>query len=209
MTVDARSFAAPEPVAPARAMRILLGPKLLGALGRSPEGRTLGTRIPALLGSAALAFAFLFWVGRKLLAALLEVPEVGPLLASKLLGLALLLFLGILLLSNLIAALSSFFLARDLGTVHEAPVDWLGVYGARLLETLGSSSWMVLLMLLPVLAVYQSIYGGDAGFYAVALLSLIPYLVIPAAVGSAITLVLVRVFPARRTRDILAFVSVI
>ncbi|MDX1579690.1 MAG: hypothetical protein R3266_14485, partial [Gemmatimonadota bacterium] len=65
------------------------------------------------------------------------------------------------------------------------------------------------LMLLPVLAVYQSIYGGDAGFYAVALLSLIPYLVIPAAIGSAITLVLVRVFPARRTRDILAFVSVI
>lgn len=184
-------------------------PKLLGALGRSPKGRTIGTRIPLLGGSAALAFVFLFLVGTRLLGALREVPEVGPLLASKMLGLALLLFLGMLLLSNLIAALSSFFLSKDLELVHEAPVDWLGVYGARLLETLGSSSWMVLLMLAPIVAVYQNVYGGGALFYGVALLTLIPYLIIPAAVGSAITLVLVRVCPARRTRDILAFVSLI
>ncbi|MCG8469823.1 MAG: hypothetical protein MJB57_16720 [Gemmatimonadetes bacterium] len=209
MSVDARSFAAPDPIPAGRAILVLLRPKLLSALGRSAKGRTIGSRIPLLAGSALLAFVFLFIVGTRLLSALREVPDVGPLLASKLLGLALLLFLGILLLSNLIAALSSFFLAKDLGLVHEAPVDWLGVYGARLLETLGSSSWMVLLMLAPVVAVYQSVYGGDAFFYLIAVVTLVPYLIIPAAIGSAITLVLVRVFPARRTRDILAFVSVI
>ena len=68
-------------------------------LGRSPKGRTIGTRIPVLAGSALLAFLFLFLVGTRLLGALREVPEVGPLLASKMLGLALPLFLGILLLS--------------------------------------------------------------------------------------------------------------
>ena len=209
MSIDARAFAAPDPIPAHRTLLILLRPKLLGALGRSPKGRTIGTRIPMLAGSATLAFLFLFLVGTRLLRALRDVPEIGPLLASKILGLALLLFLGILLLSNLIAALSSFFLSKDLGLVHEAPADWLGVYGARLLETLGSSSWMVLLMLAPVVAVYQVVYGGGVLLYAIALLALIPYLLIPAAVGSAITLVLVRVFPARRTRDILAFVSVI
>ncbi len=209
MTVDARSFAAPDPIPAWRAVVELLRPKLLGALGRSAKGRTIGTRIPVLAGSAFLAFLFLFIVGTKLLNALREVPEVGPLLASKLLGLALLLFLGILLLSNLIAALSSFFLSKDLGLIHEAPVDWLGVYGARLIETLGASSWMVLLMLTPVVAVYHAVYDGDLIFFGLAIISLIPYLLIPAALGSAITLVLVRVFPARRTRDILAFVSVI
>jgi len=207
--VDARSFPAPEPIPVGRTILLLLKPKMLAVLGRGANGRTLGTRIPVLLLSAAGAFALLFLVGTRLLRSLREVPEVGPLLASKLLGLALLLFLGILLLSNLIAALSSFFLAKDLGTVHEAPVDWAGLYGARLLETLGSSSWMVLLMVLPVLAAYQAVYGGDAGFYGLAFLTLVPYLLIPAALGSAITLILVRVFPARRTRDILAFVSVI
>lgn len=207
--VDARSFAASDPISAGRTIRVLLQPKLLSALGRGVSGRTLGRRIPTLLLSAAGAFVLLFLVATRLLGGLREVPEVGPLLASKLLGLALLLFFGILLLSNLIAALSSFFLARDLATVHEAPVDWIGLYGARLLETLAGSSWMVLLMLLPVLAAYQSVYGGGPLFYGLALLTLVPYLLIPAALGSAITLVLVRVFPARRTRDILAFVSVI
>ncbi|MDH3732750.1 MAG: hypothetical protein OEU54_04415 [Gemmatimonadota bacterium] len=209
MTMDARSFTAPDPVPTRKAIALLLRPKLLSALGRGDKGRTIGKRIPTLLLTGGAAFAFLFLVGTRLLRTLREVPEVGPLLASKLLGLTLLLFLGILLLSNLIAALSSFFLAKDLPMVHEAPVDWLGLYGARLLETLGSSSWMVLLMVLPVLAAYQVVYGGDIGFYGLAVLTLFPYLLIPAAIGSAITLILVRVFPARRTRDILAFVSVI
>lgn len=207
--VDGRGFPPPEPVPVWRAVPLLLRPKALGALGRGGGGRTLGGRIPVLLLAGAGAFVFLFLVSARLLRALREVPEVGPLLATKLLGLSLLLFLGILLLSNLIAALSSFFLAKDLPTVVEAPVDWLALYGARLLETLVSSSWMVLLLLLPVVAAYRSVYGGDPAFFGVAAIALLPYLVIPAAIGSAITLLLVRVFPARRTRDILAFVSVV
>lgn len=207
--VDGRGFPPPDPVPVRRALPLLLRPKALGALGRGSGGRTLGGRIPVLLLAGAGAFVFLFLVSTRLLRTLREVPEVGPLLASKMLGLALLLFLGILLLSNLIAALSSFFLAKDLPAVVEAPVDWLALYGARLLETMGSSSWMVLLMLLPVVAAYQAVYGGNPLFYGLAALALLPYLLIPAALGSAITLVLVRIFPARRTRDILAFVSVV
>ena len=64
------------------------------------------------------------------------VPEIGPLLAGKLLGLILVGFFSILLLSNVITALSSFFLARDLDLLVAAPVDWLKLYGAKLLETL-------------------------------------------------------------------------
>ncbi|MGH7541842.1 MAG: putative ABC transporter permease subunit [Gemmatimonadota bacterium] len=207
--MDGRGFPPPDPVPVLRVIPLLLRPKLLGALGRGTNGRTLGGKIPVLLLAAAGAFAFVFVVSARLLREVREVPEVGPLLASKMLGLVLLLFLGILLLSNLIAALSSFFLAKDLPALVEAPVDWLGVYGARLLETMGSSSWMVLLMLPPVVAAYQSVYGGDLLFFAVAALALLPYLAIPAALGSAITLLLVRAFPARRTRDILAFVSIV
>lgn len=207
--MEAGALSGWRPVAPLRVVPRLLRPKLLGALGRSGGRRTLGRKIPALLLAAAGAFALLFFLSIKLLGALRDVPEVGPLLASKLLGLGLLLFLSILLLSNLIAALSSYFLAKDLPSIVGAPVDWLGLYGGRLIETLGSSSWMVLLMLLPVLAAYGWVYQGDAVFYLIAAAAIVPYLVIPAVVGSAITLVLVRVFPAQRTRDILALVSVV
>ena len=36
-----------------------------------------------------------------------------------------------------------------------------------------------------------------------------PFLIIPAAIGSALTLVLVNAFPARRTRDILSVIAVL
>jgi ABC-2 type transport system permease protein len=136
-------------------------------------------------------------------------PEIGPLLAGKLLGLVFLSLFAILLLSNIITSLSSFFLARDLDLLAAAPVDWLPLYGAKLMETLAHSSWMVALMAAPILAAYGYVYEGGATFVLVALGTFLPYLVIPAVIGSAITLILVNVFPARRTRDILSVVTVI
>src|SRR5690348_17507576 len=89
-----------------------------------------------------------------------NVQEIGPLLAGKLLGLILVGFFSILLLSNVITALSSFFLARDLDLLVAAPVDWLKLYGAKLLETLVHSSWMVLLMAIPLFAAFGVVYEG-------------------------------------------------
>ena len=37
----------------------------------------------------------------------------------------------------------------------------------------------------------------------------VPFLVVPAVIGSALTLILVNVFPARRTRDILSVIAVL
>jgi ABC-2 type transport system permease protein len=160
-----------------------------------------------LLAVGAAAWPFIYVAVARLLTSLRGVEEIGPLLASRLLGLGLLLFLGILLLSNLIASLSSFFLSRDLNAIRAAPVDWLSLYSARLLETTASSSWMVVLILIPVLTAYARVYGAGIGFLAIVFASVIPFLLIPATLGSAVTLLLVRVFPARRSRDILAVVG--
>ncbi len=161
--------------------------------------------LAGLVGALVLPLVYLALV--RMLEALRSTPEVGPLLASKMLGFGLLILLGLLLLSNLIAALSSFFLSRDLPMVRSAPVDWLAVYGSRLTETAVTSSWMVVLLLIPVVAAYGRVYGAGPSFYLVAVAAVVPLLVIPAAAGSAVTLMLVRVFPARRTRDILGVVA--
>jgi len=162
-----------------------------------------------ILGVGAAAWPVIYVTLARLLRTLRGVEEVGPLLASKLLALALLVFLGMLLLSNLIAALSSFFLSRDLPWIRAAPVDWLSVYLARLTETLVSSSWMVVLMLVPMLAAYANVYDGGWLFLALSVGALVPFLLIPAALGSAATLLLVRVFPARRSKDILGVVAIV
>ncbi len=190
-----------------RELAWLVRVKALSGLARGAHGAGRAGRIAlvAAVGGVTLPGIYLLLV--RFLRSLQATAEVGPLLAAKLLGLGLVLLLSILLLSNLIAALSSFFLARDLPTILAAPVDWLAVYGARLVETGVSSSWMVVLVLLPVLAAYGRVYGAGPGFVAYAALVVVPFLVIPAAAGSAVTLLLVRIFPARRTRDLLGVIA--
>jgi ABC-2 type transport system permease protein len=108
-----------------------------------------------------------------------------------------------------ITALSSFFLAKDLDLLVSGPVDWLKLYGAKLLETILHSSWMVVLMAIPMFAAYGIVYQGGPWFPLVAAGVLIPLLIIPGVIGSVTTLVLVNVFPARRTRDILSVIAVL
>jgi ABC-2 type transport system permease protein len=173
-----------------------------GASGR--KGRLL---LLAVVGS--MFWFFVFGITFRLLEYFKNVQEIGTLLAAKLLGLVLISFLGLLLLSNIITALSTYFLARDLDLLVGTPVDWLAVYGAKLTETLTGSSWMVLLMAFPIFTAYGIAYDGGWWYPLVALAVFVPFLIIPAALGAMITLLLVNVFPARRTRDVLSVITVL
>src|SRR5581483_6942471 len=199
-----------EPRRPDPSLVHLLRPKVLTARARAmagERGRTARWLVLAVFG--LLFWAFIFGVVFRLLKYFRGVQEIGPLLAGKLLGLILIGFFSILLLSNVITALSSFFLARDLDLLVGGPVDWLKLYGAKLLETLVHSSWMVLLMAVPLFAAYGVVYSGGVFFPLVVIGLLLPFLVIPAAIGAAVTLLLVNIFPARRTRDILSVIAVL
>lgn len=200
----------PESVLPDPPLLHLLLPKWLTARARAVQGeKGRGARI-AILGLVGVLFwAFVFGVLYRLLNYFRGVDEIGALLAGKLLGLILLGFTSILLLSNVITALSGFFLAKDLDMLVSAPVDWLQLYGAKLLETLITSSWMVVLVSIPIFTAYGIAYQGGWVFPIVAVMLMLPMLIIPAVVGSALTLVLVNVFSARRTRDILSVIAVL
>lgn len=187
----------------------VLQPKWRTALQRIRKERAEGGGGKlVLLCAVGLAFwAGVYGVLYVILRYFRGVEELGPLLAGKMLGLALLSFISILVLSNVITALSSFFLAKDLDLLVSAPIDWLRLYLAKLLETAIHSSWMVALMAVPLLAAYGVIYHGGWFFAPFAILVMVPLLILPAVVGSALTLVLVNIFPARRTRDLLSIIA--
>ncbi len=199
----------PEDVLADAPLLHLLKPKWITARTRAmanENGRSARFILLGLVG--ALFWTFIFVVLYKLLTYFKGVQEIGPLLAGKLLGLMLVSFFSLLLLSNVISALSSFFLAKDLDLLVSGPVDWLWIYGAKLLETMIASSWMVALMAIPMLAAYGFAYGGGWLFAPFAVAVILPFILIPSVVGSATTLMLVNIFPARRTRDILSVIAV-
>jgi ABC-2 type transport system permease protein len=191
-------------------LRHVLSPKFLSARAR-PLGKTENRSGRLILFTliGGVFWLFVFGLLYRLLRYFRGIPEIGALLAGKLLGLMFVSLFGILILSNVVTALSSFFLAKDLDLLVAAPVDWLRLYGAKLLETTAHSSWMVVLVATPVLTAYGISYQGGFLYPLVAIAAMLPFLFIPSAIGSAITLLLVNVFPARRTRDILSVIAVL
>src|ERR1043166_1412395 len=195
---------------PDPSLRHVLAPKWLTMRARllaGEKGRFARFLVLATFGG--LFWAFVFFLLYRLLTYFRGIAEIGPLLAGKLLGLILVGFFSILMLSNVITAQSSFFLARDLDLLVSGPVDWLKIYVAKLFETLLHSSWMVTLLAVPMFAAYGTVYGGGWWFPLVVAAAFVPFLIVPAVVGSATTLLLVKIFPARRTRDILSVIAVL
>ncbi len=143
----------------------VLTPKWRGALVRLRQERS-GSRakLLLLLVAGTSFWAAVFGIAFRVLRYIRDVPEIGNLLAAKVLGVILLAFLSILLLSNIITALSTFFLARDLDLLVAAPIGCFRFYLAKLSETVVHSSWMVALLALPILTAYGIVYRGGALF---------------------------------------------
>jgi ABC-2 type transport system permease protein len=159
---------------------------------------------------AALAAGF--WLGtflviRRVLRYFATVFDLGPGLAYQLLLIIPLTFSSMLLFSHLVAALSTFFLARDLELLHAIPLAPNSLFYARLINTTVNSSWMVLFFSLPIFAAYGSVFGGGAMLYLWIAVILPLFLVIPASLSILLTHLLVYFLPAKRIRDILFFIG--
>lgn len=195
---------------PLRTVHRLLAPRRLAAanrwrrLDRAGRWRMAGFLLLALSFGGAI-FVFFY----RALSYFLSVPEFGPVLTYKLLGMVFVTFFSILLFSNIVTALSSFFLSRELDRLVAAPVSVRQLFYARLAETVIDSSWMLLLFALPAFLAYGVVHATGPAFYLAVLLVLPPFVLIPAAVGVMTTTLLVNVFPARRTKDILVLLSVV
>ena len=150
-------------------------------------------------------FAGSFWVTLQLD----QYAELGDFLLRLGLSWLFLTLLSFLAFSGVVTALSTFFLSDDLRLLLAAPIDKARLFHARFLRTLGQSSWMVVIFLVPVLTGVGVARCAPVGFYITAGMTVLPFAVIPVALGSGITLALVNIFPARRARDILLLMSLL
>lgn len=190
------------------------------ALSAFPYIRSLRNRVRFRQQGDALKAVFLgflgvvFWAGIfvlffKVLEYFAGFELFGPVLAQRLLSMVLITFFFLLVFSNMVTALSTFFLSEDMPFWMSAPVTVHGVYTVKYLETLTSSSWMILLFALPVFGAYAAVFGAGAAYFLRLACVLVPFLMIPAALGIALTMILVLVFPARRMKDILFVLGIL
>jgi len=191
-------------------MLLLLTPRynaLRNRLTRLAPGDGLKTAVLSLLG---LGFwAFLYTVSYKVLAYFRTIEGLGDLLALRLLSMILLTFFSILVFSNVVASLSTYYLSGELEILFSAPVKIENIFRAKYIETLIDSSWMTLIYSLPVFIAYGTVFKASFTYYGGLLLTIIPFLMIPASIGILITMLLVNAFPARRAKDIIVLLGLL
>ena len=135
-----------------------------------------------------------YWVTTQLAA----YEEFGDYLLRLGLSWLFLTFLAFLAFSGVVTSLSTFFLSDDLRLLHEPscgarffPRASRAPWGRR--HGWSSSSWR---------PCSSALAWDDArGFYATTIATVLPFSIIPVALGSACTLFVVNVFPARRARS--------
>lgn len=158
-------------------------------------------------------FGMLFWAGiftvfYRVLFYFRGIDVFGTFLASKLLSMMFLTFFSVLIFSNIITSISSFFMSEELQLVIASPFDLDELYFSKLLETMLNSSWMVLLFSMPVFLSYGVIFKQHALYYLMLAGTLLPFLIICGTIGTGVSLGLVKAFPARRLKDILFLLSI-
>jgi ABC-2 type transport system permease protein len=160
-------------------------------------------------GVALMVFASLFWGAFWITTQLDAYDELGDFLLRIGLSWLFLTFLSFLAFSGVVTALSTFFLSEDLRLLLATPVAIRRLFFARFAKTIMQSSWMVVVFLLPVLLGVGIARCAPCMFYVTALVTVMPFCVIPVAAGTGTTLLLVNVFPARRARDILMLMGLV
>jgi len=191
-------------------MLLLLTPRynaVKNRITRLAPGDGFKTVVLVLLG---LAFwAFLFGVSFRVLGYFRTIEGLGDLLALRLLSMILLTFFSILLFSNVVTSLSTYYLSEELSILHSVPIGIESIYRAKFIETIIDSSWITLIYGLPVFIAYGTVFHASILYYIGLILTIIPFLIIPAGIGIIATMLLVNAFPARRAKDVLVLLGLL
>lgn len=157
-----------------------------------------------LFGAVSLLFGlFVFGGFYRMLLYIGRYSEFTAPLTHQILDTVSTFILTVLFASTVITALATQYLSEDLSLLVSSPVPLPALYASRLVMTGVQSSWMVLLFSLPIYAAFAVTAPAPWKFLLAVALTLIPLVVIAAAVGTMLTSVLMAVFPARRVREML------
>jgi len=146
-----------------------------------------------LVGGGTLFFLVIFDF-------LVRLDVFGPLLLDRLLAMIFLAFFLMLVFSNLVITLSINYISREVEFLLSFPVRYRSIFWLKFCESLLFSSWAFAVLSLPLFIAFGWVRGVGWQFFPVALALLVPFLLLPAGLGSMLTLLISALLPARKGR---------
>lgn len=129
-------------------------------------------------------------------------------LLAKLLQMVYLVFTILLVYSNIVMSISSFFTSPELDMIHCRPVSGTALFINRYTETFLRSSWMFIAFAVPILVAYGRVLNPSSLFVIQLFYIILPSLILPAALGITTGILLILCFSPRRTQQVFLFLGV-
>ncbi len=173
-----------------------------------PPGKVPWKGLAALLSCLALCLA-LYLVSVRVIGYFHRQNELGIILSLRIFQMAWITLFAMLVFSCLVSAVSTLFLSQDNEIVFAAPIPPAELYAMRYLTTTAYTSWMMVVFSLPIFAAYGTVFRASAGYWPLMIFAVIATAAIASAFGMLVTVVLVNLFPARRIKDIVLYLSLL
>ena len=157
----------------------------------------------ALLAAFCLGYLFVgYLLFHSGLLFLHKFPLVGTLLAQRLLYLVFGFFFAMLVFSNAIIGYASLFKNRETNFLLSLPIRASHVYVWKLLESLVLASWALLFLSAPMMVAWGRASEAHGSFYFEVLVAFLPFVIIPAMLGSWAVLIVVRLLSVRYAKRV-------
>ncbi len=162
----------------------------------------------------ALILAVAFWLGTffffsEIFNYLYTLPVYGAILANRLLSAVFLIFFFLMILSNIIIGLSVFYASPELELLISMPLKIDSIFMDKFVHTFIYSSWVVFCFGLPLFIAYQRINGEPFSSLLLMLCLVTPFFIIPFGVAIALTVIIGRLFSAKRVRSLtIVFIAI-
>jgi ABC-2 type transport system permease protein len=134
--------------------------------------------------------------------------ELGILLSLKIFQMGWITMFAMLIFSCMVSAVSTLFLSQDNEIVFAAPVPTADIFFMRYVTTSIYTSWMMVIFSIPIFAAYGTVFQAGLLYWPLMLGTIIATAAIATTFGMGFTVVLVNLFPARRTKDIILYLSI-
>ena len=139
----------------------------------------------AVLGAFILGYLIVgYWLFHEGLAFVYRFPLVGALLSQRVVFLIFTCFFVMLIFSNLVIGYSTLFKNRETAWLLTLPVRHRDVYRWKFIEGLAVSSWALIFLSAPLMLAYGRVHGVSPLFYIEIAAAYVPFVVIPALIGS-------------------------
>jgi ABC-2 type transport system permease protein len=132
--------------------------------------------------------------------------DIGNLLMNKIISLGFLAIFVMLIISNLVTAISTLYRSPETAYLLSTPVSFNQVFTVRFIDNLVFSTWAVLLMGLPAIVAYGLVRGFAVWEYLFEFFCiLIPFVVIPGCIGVALAMLMFLASRRIRPRTMVAW----